>query len=165
MLRLVCLLGVCFVATGQTIATQAEYELYSAVAKDFAANQFPQALKDLEAWSAKFPQTNVDAARRSLYVQAYWGSKDAAGPLLLTRDVVILDVWADEGADAVRLTHELELQNRRIFVLTDYFPDLVLKGIVDKDSLAVISRHTIGISEVVKRNQENHHMEVSSPKL
>ena len=96
---------------------------------------------------------------------ANWGSKDAAGPLQLTRDVVILDIWADEGADAVRLTHELELQNRRIFVLTDYFPDLVLKGIVDKDSLAVVSRHTIGISEVVKRNQENHHMEVSSPKL
>ena len=92
-------------------------------------------------------------------------SKDAAGPLQLTRDVVILDTWADDGVDAVRLTHELEHQNRRIFVLTDYFPDLVLKGIVGKDSLAVVSRLTVGISEVVKRNQENHNMELSSPKL
>ena len=96
---------------------------------------------------------------------ANWGSKDAAGPLQLTRDVVILDTWADDGVDAVRLTHELEHQNRRIFVLTDYFPDLVLKGIVGKDSLAVVSRRTIGISEVVKRNQDNHLIEMSSPKL
>jgi len=96
---------------------------------------------------------------------ANWGSKDAAGPLQLTRDVVILDTWADDGVDAVRLTHELEHQNRRIFVLTDYFPDLVLKGIVGKDSLAVVCRRTVGISEVVKRNQENHNMELSSPKL
>jgi hypothetical protein len=85
---------------------------------------------------------------------AYWGSRDVAGPLQLTRDVVILDVGADEGADAVRLTNELRLQDRRIFVLTDVFPDTVLKGITGKDSLAVVSRRTIGIDEVVKRTRE-----------
>ena len=85
---------------------------------------------------------------------AYWGSRDVAGPLQLTRDVVILDVGADEGVDAVRLTHELRLQDRRVFVLTDVFPDTVLKGIVGQDSLAVVSNNTIGIDEVVKRNKE-----------
>jgi hypothetical protein len=87
---------------------------------------------------------------------AYWGSRDVAGPLQLTRDVVILDVGADEGADAVRLTEELRLQGRRIFVLTDVFPDTVLKEIAGDDSLAVVSGRTIGIDEVVKRNQEIH---------
>jgi hypothetical protein len=83
---------------------------------------------------------------------AYWGSKDVAAPLQLTRDVVILDVGADEGADAVRLSHELRLQNRRLFILTDVFPDTVLEAIAGEDSLAVVSRNLIGIDEVVERH-------------
>jgi len=95
---------------------------------------------------------------------AYWGSRDVAGPLQLSRDVVILDTEADEGRDAPRLSQELRLQNRRIFVLTDVFPETVLKEIVGIDSLAVVSRNTIGVGEVVSRNHKEH-KEMSIPDL
>ena len=85
---------------------------------------------------------------------AYWGSKDVAGALHVDRDVVVLDVAADEGADADRLARELRLQNRRIFVLTDVFPETVLREIVRDDSLVVRSGATIRIEEVVQRKTQ-----------
>lgn len=95
---------------------------------------------------------------------AYWGSRDIAGPLQLTRDVVILDAGADEGADAARLTRELRLQNRRVFVMTDVFPEKVLEEIAGKDSLALVSNQTIGIDEVIKRSEDKP-TKVNSPGL
>ena len=95
---------------------------------------------------------------------AYWGSRDIAGPLQLTRDVVILDAGADEGADAARVTHELQLQNRRVFVLTDVFPHKVLEAIAGKDSLSQVSNQTIGIDEVIKRSADKP-AKVNSPGL
>ena len=57
---------------------------------------------------------------------AYWGYKDAAGPLLLDRDVVILDAHADDGDDAPLLIRELLARGRRVFLLRTGFPDEVL---------------------------------------
>lgn len=84
---------------------------------------------------------------------AYWGSKDVAGALHLSRDVVILDAGADEGADAGRLTRELQGQNRRLFVLRDYFPIPILRDIIGPDSLADVRTEPLQISEILKRNR------------
>lgn len=82
----------------------------------------------------------------------YWGSRDAAGPLHLTRDVVILDAGADEGADAPRLTRELQSMGRRIFILGDFFPRSIMMNIAGDDSLATVSETPIRLLEVVRRS-------------
>jgi hypothetical protein len=53
---------------------------------------------------------------------AYWGAKDAAIPLVMTRNVVILDARADEGKDAPMLIQALLAQKRRVFFLASGFP-------------------------------------------
>jgi hypothetical protein len=53
---------------------------------------------------------------------AYWSTADAAGPLLLDRDVVIVDAHKDEGADAPMLMHALMGENRRVFLATEGVP-------------------------------------------
>ena len=50
-------------------------------------------------------------------VVGYWSAKDAAGPLLLDRDVVILDMHADAGEDVERLVDDLHNQGRRVFLI------------------------------------------------
>ncbi len=62
---------------------------------------------------------------RSVLV-AWWGHRDPAAALLLDRDVVILDAWADEGKDAPRLIRELLARGRRVQVLEDGIPASVL---------------------------------------
>jgi 4-amino-4-deoxy-L-arabinose transferase-like glycosyltransferase len=57
---------------------------------------------------------------------AYWGFKDAFIPLTLDRDLVILDVWADEGASASGLVESLLKKGRRVFVRMDGMPRSVL---------------------------------------
>jgi hypothetical protein len=61
---------------------------------------------------------------------AYWGAKDAAGPLLLDRDIVILDASADDGEDAPLLIRELLGQNRPVFLVEDGFPPDVLDRVL-----------------------------------
>jgi hypothetical protein len=60
----------------------------------------------------------------------YFGSRDATGPLLFDRDVVILDAHADEGADAPVLIRELLAQDRRVFVLRSGFSSHVLSRVL-----------------------------------
>ena len=81
---------------------------------------------------------------------AYWGAKDAAGPLQLSRNVVILDVAADEGATAVQLKHDLQRQRRRVFVLGNIFPENILKDIRGTDSLSMVRRDTVLVYEVIQ---------------
>jgi hypothetical protein len=56
----------------------------------------------------------------------YTGSKDAAVPLLFDRDIVILDMRADDGKDASVLIRELLGRGRRVFLLQDGVPGDVL---------------------------------------
>ena len=62
----------------------------------------------------------------------YWGTRDAAGPLLFDRDIVILDAHADEGHDAPMLIRALLARNRKVFVLRSGMPrdvqQVVLSG-------------------------------------
>ncbi len=50
-------------------------------------------------------------------VFAYWGGKDALGPLLLDRDLVLVDPWIDRGADARRLLRAFLDRGRRVYVI------------------------------------------------
>jgi hypothetical protein len=61
---------------------------------------------------------------------AYTGYKDAAFPLLFTRDIVILDVRGDEGADAPTLIRELLARRRRVFVIQSGFKAEVLAAVL-----------------------------------
>jgi hypothetical protein len=64
-------------------------------------------------------------------VITYWGTKDAAGALMLDRDVVILDTRADAGKDAPMLIDELLAQQRRVFVIHSNFPRDVLSRVLE----------------------------------
>ena len=60
-------------------------------------------------------------------IVAWGGSKDAAGPLQMHKDIVILDAWADRGQDAPKLVRELLGRGRRVFVLADLVPEQLLR--------------------------------------
>jgi hypothetical protein len=62
-------------------------------------------------------------------VLAFWYSKDAAVPLLLDRDFLILDAHADEGRDAPRLVRALLGRGRRVLLLGEGFPREVLQRV------------------------------------
>jgi hypothetical protein len=62
-------------------------------------------------------------------IVAYGGSKDPAGPLQMSKDVVILDAWADGGADAPTLVDELLGRGRRVFVLANLMPQSLLDSL------------------------------------
>ncbi|MCK5799927.1 MAG: hypothetical protein KAI47_22205, partial [Deltaproteobacteria bacterium] len=55
----------------------------------------------------------------SIAVFAYSAAKDALGPLMLTRDLVVADPHNDGGATAPRLVREFLAQGRRVFVITN----------------------------------------------
>ena len=55
-------------------------------------------------------------ANRPAAVFAYFGMRDAYGPLLLERDVVIVDPWVDGGRDAPALLTELLNQGRAVYI-------------------------------------------------
>jgi hypothetical protein len=65
-----------------------EFDIYSAAAKDVVGGNFAQALKDLDTWKQKFPDTDFKNERQVLYVQAYSGAGqfdktvDAAAPMI-----------------------------------------------------------------------------------
>jgi tetratricopeptide (TPR) repeat protein len=65
-----------------------EADLYGKVTKSAGANDWKQALADLDTWKQKYPDSDFKYDREMYYVQAYAGSNqwakavDAAGPLI-----------------------------------------------------------------------------------
>ena len=59
----------------------------------------------------------------------YGGQKIAPAALLLDRDIVIVEAWVDEGADAPTLVRELLAAGRRVFVIRTQFPAEILDRI------------------------------------
>jgi len=83
---------------------------------------------------------------------AYWGrQKAAAGPLQMTKDVLILDPWADAGKDAPRLARLLAQDNRRVFVIGTGVPPEILQSIRGTDSLAVVLSNPMLLYEFVQK--------------
>ena len=73
---LVCLITCCALAAAQkNYKDPAEYGLFSASAKDLAANSFDKAISDLDAWKQKYPDSEFKDDRQVFYVLAYAGAK------------------------------------------------------------------------------------------
>jgi hypothetical protein len=70
---------------------------------------------------------------------AYWGLKDPVAPLLLERDILVLNPQPDEGRDTAQLIGELSDRGRRIFVLENGFPPDVLQRVLTGSATASIS--------------------------
>jgi hypothetical protein len=79
----------------------------------------------------------------------YWGNKDAAGPIQLEKDVVILDVWADAGHDARLLEEELLAQGRRIFILDNDMPDEILRALIANRIFHEYSEGNLKLTEIL----------------
>ena len=84
----------------------------------------------------------------------YWGNKDAAGPLQLDKDVVILDVKADDGLDARILEDELLKQGRKIFVLENDMPDEFLHRLILDHRVVHYSEGNLRIVELSGETEE-----------
>lgn len=82
--------------------------------------------------------------------------RDAAGALMLSRDVVILDAEADEGKDSGSLAGELRSKGRPIFILGNGLPVATMRSITGQDSLEFVLRLPIPLYRVLPRekNQE-----------
>ena len=93
-MRWLAFIIVCSLACGQmpkNYKDHGEYDLYNEVAKDFAANNSPKALSDLDRWSEKYPDSEFKDDRQMLYVQAYsgasqWAKTMDAAVVLLAKD-------------------------------------------------------------------------------
>jgi hypothetical protein len=79
----------------------------------------------------------------------YGGGRDAVGPLMLTKDVLLLDAWADEGADAVRMIDALHARGQRVFVRPDGFPPRVLANMMDRRRVVHLRETFPFLAEIV----------------
>lgn len=71
----------------------------------------------------------VIAPGSALY--AYWGNKDAFGPLTFTHQVLVLDPWVDQGESAPEITRALIARGQPVYVYTRGMPPAVFAKLVD----------------------------------
>ena len=69
-LQVMCVCALTLAAEKQYKSPE-EHQLYAAVTKDFAANDFTKVIAGLDTWKQKFPDSDYDSNRQQLYVQAY----------------------------------------------------------------------------------------------
>lgn len=91
--------GLC-VHLGEDLATSRAMRQISATRADALADALP--------------------SRAALF--AFWGNKDAVGPLLFDHDLVVADVRNDQGAGAMELKEAFFEQDRPVFILATGFP-------------------------------------------
>jgi hypothetical protein len=72
----------------------AEYDMYSEVQKDIAAKNFTKMATDLDAWKAKYPESDYADVRDNLYVAAYNDSKQFSKLLAFTGELMKKDLDA-----------------------------------------------------------------------
>ncbi len=101
------LAGLC--ETKKNYKDRAEFDLYSAVVKDFETKDYKKALSDLDVWNEKYPESDFKDDRQVLYVQTYAGLNEQAKALdagsgLLAKDPASL--FRTE-ADRIRLLYAL----------------------------------------------------------
>jgi hypothetical protein len=88
-------------------------------------------------------------------IVAYGGSKDAAGPLQMHKDVVILDAWADRGGDAPALVGELLARGRRVFVLSNLMPEALIQSISEGREAISLPDKGVDIVEIKDKVSNN----------
>lgn len=72
----------------------AEYDMYSEVQKDVAAKNFTKMVTDLDAWKAKYGESDYADVRDNLYVAAYNESKQFSKMLAFTGELMNKDLDA-----------------------------------------------------------------------
>jgi tetratricopeptide (TPR) repeat protein len=65
-----------------------EYDMFNEVTKDLTANNFTKAITDLDAWKAKYAETDYAGDRAVLYMKAYMGAKQFKKALDLAAEVM-----------------------------------------------------------------------------
>jgi len=103
-------------------------------------------LRNAAVWSALETAAPNHSA---IFTLGSW--RDAAGALILSRDVVILDSGADDGKDSGALARELRSQGRSVLILGNGFPLTIMRSIAGDDSLAFVFREPIPLYRVVSR--------------
>lgn len=86
-------------------------------------------------------------------IVTYWSDKDPAGALMLRRDVVVLDLHADEGRDAPMLIDSLLQHGRRVFLVEQAMPDDVRARAVSKVSVVPVPAGDLPLLELVRPQQ------------
>lgn len=81
----------------------------------------------------------------------YGGTRDAAGPLLLERDVVVIDLEADDGEDAPVLIRELLARGRRVFFSRYGVPEPVAARISEDYALRRVPQPGLVLFELSRR--------------
>ena len=100
-LLLLCLIAATAMAQGKTYQNQGEYQIYDAVTKDIAANDFTKALADLDTWQKGYPNSEFRDDRQLLYVQSYAAAKQPGKAIDAAADLVALqDLEAALGGPA-----------------------------------------------------------------
>ena len=97
-------------------------------------------------------EARADALARVLpdhsAVVTHWGYKEGAVPLLLDRDLVILNAHADEAAATPRHVEELLRAGRRVFVVADGFPADMLERVVSGRAAQPIAEAPLRVLEL-----------------
>lgn len=87
---------------------------------------------------------------------AYAGTKDAAGPLQLDRDLVVVDVRYDDGEAAPALAAEMAARGRRVFVLADGFPQPVFEAMAAGRPVRGVMRRPLTVLEVLPPGERDN---------
>src|SRR5688572_1357599 len=72
----------------------AEYDMYNEVSKAAAAKNYTKMITDLDAWKAKYPESDYKDVRGNLYVAAYNESKQFSKLLAFTSELLSKDLDA-----------------------------------------------------------------------
>lgn len=91
-------------ASAQKQYKDGEYDVYNAVVKDLGASNVPQAIANLDAWTQRFPQSDYDPERQSLYMKAYVAAKQWTKALDKAADLLDknLDTFFTDPRDALQ---------------------------------------------------------------
>jgi len=82
---------------------------------------------------------------------AYWGLKDAVGPLLLDRDLVVLDVRNDDGRNTPRLVAALLARRSRVVALPPGFSPALRQTLASRWDARILRQPPVPLLELVAR--------------
>jgi hypothetical protein len=81
-------------------------------------------------------------------VVAWWANKEAVVPLLLDRDVVVLNAQTDDAEAAPYLVEQLRAENRRVFVIADGFPAATLDRVLAAHGVSNVATKPLDVREL-----------------
>jgi len=90
-----------------------------------------RASRAMRAVNADRLELVAEAIAPGAALYAYWGNKDAFGPLTFTHRVLVLDPWVDQGESAPALTRALLERGQPVYVYTRGMPPAVFAKVVD----------------------------------